>query len=298
MNYHQFLAYRQSLSAISYPLDDLNPYPLQSAIPTTLAGDQRLLASEGRRYYKTARGVRVLLSELLQAFAALHQPLYLPEDVYPVYLELAGEQAEVNTYQSCQTDMFCLPKEHNAVCLITNPLIPEGRYLSQQQLVALDQWLADEPQRWLLIDTVYDFHQYTLKQYFKASHVIFLGSLSKLCLQPQTQGWALSSAPFLDAVFNNNNTLPLPIAIDSAAWLQQQFDHAWQQIITQQYLPCTWKQPEVGYLTVVAGDYKSLYQQFGIAAVPSRVFGIKNKAVSVISCLAQVKSGQIKEVNL
>lgn len=289
MNYAGFLLYQQTLSAVRYPLDDLNPYPLQAIIPDDLSDKPISLTASKQCYYKQSTGVRVLLAELLQTFAQQQHPLYLPEDVYPVYFQLAGEQAKVHAYQSCQMDLFSLPEAHHAVLLITHPLIPEGRYLSQQQLTALDQWLLASPQRWLLIDTVYDFQQQALNAYFSATQVIFLGSLSKLCLQPQTQGWALSNAPFLDAVEQYHTSLPVTKSLASARWLQQQFDLTWQHILAMTDIPNTWQAPEVGYLTVVEGDYQSLYQQLGIATVPSCVFGIKNTSMSVISCLALLK---------
>lgn len=291
MDYHGFLKYRETLSHVRWQLDDLNPYPLRQGIPINLKATNFTLKTSNNGYIKKSQGVRQLLADLLQDFIQANRPIYMPEDVYPVYFQLVKKQANVHSYKSCQIQCFKLAKEENAVYLITNPLIPEGRYLSNQQLATLDQWLLESPQRWLIVDTAYDFWQKAIKNKFKASQIIFLGSLSKLCLQPKTQGWAISKAPFPGALPSTEKTIPL--SISKAYWLQQQFDQAWQSLARQEVLhDFYWRPPEAGYLTIVRCHYKKLYQQLNISAVPNSVFGIRDNNISVISCLSFIKNNQ------
>jgi len=280
MDYAAFLAYRKTLSKVKYALDELNLYPLQAKI----ANNHPLKKFSYKGYIKKSSGIRELLQTLFNDFLKQDKILYLPEDVYPVYFKLAGKSKNIKQYQSCQKSFFNLPKQENAVLLITHPLIPEGRYLSLQQCVALKQWLAESSQRCLIIDSVYDFKQQSLDLFFNLPQVIFLMSLSKIASPLlEKQGWALSQTPFLDSIEKKQESIIIPIG--RAKLLQETFEKAWFEL--KQSLDLV-QIPQVGYLTTIEGNYKDLYQQYGLSCIPNTVFGIKNNNISVISCLAVI----------
>ncbi|MCK5903258.1 MAG: hypothetical protein KAG28_08930 [Cocleimonas sp.] len=283
MDYQQFLAYRNRLSQVELALDQLNPYDLKALLALTTTPSETLVFDESI-YLQHGLSIRALLKALFDQFTQQNHPLYLPEDIYPVYFQLAGETADIKCYQSTEQRLFDLPTQANAVFLISNPLIPEGYYLTATQLKSLDLWLLASTRRYLIIDTVYDFKGEAMATLFVSSRVIFVGSLSKLGLQPQTQAWAIAKTPFLSAEKKQQFLFPAHYGL----CLQEHFEQAWQELLKQEVLPVAWNPPEVGYLTVVECAYETLYQSSKIATIPSRVFGIKNKNISVISCLSLV----------
>ena len=159
-------------------------------------------------------GVRHALSLIFPHLSKSGALLWLPEDVYPVYLELA-RQAEIEPRLFPTLPKPVLPQDTPLVgtaeyLLIANPWKPLGRYLTGDECTALENWLAAAPERRLLIDCVYDlgstFHWTTLKL-GETGRAILLHSVAKGWLWPRTFGVALvgSGDRQLESIFRENS---------------------------------------------------------------------------------------------
>ena len=87
----------------------------------------------------------------------------------------------------------------------------------------------------------------------------------------------------MDSIEKTQENIIIPIG--RATLLQEIFEKSWLELTQSLDLV---QVPQVGYLTTIEGNYKDLYQQYGISCIPNTVFSIKNNNISVISCLAVV----------
>lgn len=142
-------------------------------------------------------GVRDSLNRLFTHAATKSLRLWLPEDNYPVYHELA--KAAGITPMSFPTLPEIrwpeeAPSDQNEFLLLTNPLKPRGRFLDEADAAHLKTWLAASSRRRVLLDTVYAldmrFDARTL-DLFATDQVILLHSLTKGWLHPRLFGVAL-----------------------------------------------------------------------------------------------------------
>ncbi|MDH5328281.1 MAG: hypothetical protein OEZ68_21795 [Gammaproteobacteria bacterium] len=291
MNYQTYLKYRESVhreyrvSNKTHPLlalDELNPYTLLAQITDLHPASCNI--SEGAAYVKSSTGVRQLLREIFTQFINEGYQIALPEDIYPVYFECVPKAAAYHTYPTLKQRELRLPATPKAIALIANPLIPEGNYLSQQQLESINQWLNADPGRWLVCDNVYDFLGTAHLAALATQNVIYVNSLTKLALKPGELGWATCNKPL--AGFTQANP---EHHLNYAPILQQAFSRAWnglQQRLTD--LDPHWRIPQVGYLATVDLNYKTLLRQ-NISAIPIQVFGSQQDDISVLSCLSKVE---------
>jgi aspartate/methionine/tyrosine aminotransferase len=158
------------------------------------------------------RGVRHALSLIFKEAAQGNALLWIPSDVYPTYLELA----RATGIESRIFPTLPEPKLPSApvagrteFLLVTNPWKPLGRCLLDEECSALMDWLTASPQRYLLVDCVYDlgvpFH-FTTQKLMQTGRAILLHSVTKGWLWPKTFGVALlcEARPELESAFRND----------------------------------------------------------------------------------------------
>jgi len=143
------------------------------------------------------RGVRHALSLIFQELARADAALWVPSDVYPVYIELARcAGLEPRVFATLPEPKIPARQANGGVeyLLIANPWKPLGRFLTDQECAALTGWLEASPHRHLLMDCVYDlgapFHATTQKLH-RTGRAILLHSVTKGWLWPRTFGVAL-----------------------------------------------------------------------------------------------------------
>ena len=143
------------------------------------------------------RGVRHALSLIFNEVARDSGLLWIPSDVYPTYLELArAAGVEPQTFQTLPLPE--LPQSRNTsraeYLLLANPWKPLGRFLADQECAVLMDWLETSPNRYLLMDCVYDlgepFH-ITTRMLMETGRAILLHSVTKGWLWPKVFGVAL-----------------------------------------------------------------------------------------------------------
>lgn len=283
MDYAAFKNYRSRLSEQLLSLDDLNPYTLLPDIEKIAKPDVVLIGHVGE-YVLYGSGVRDIIETLFRHYANNDYILVIPSDIYPVYFQLA-QPNPVLTYNSYRRKVFHLPDEERALALITNPIVPEGKYLASSTLNKIDEWLNQSPQRWLIIDQVYDYQHQGRNHRFNSDRVINVGSQSKLALKPNTQGWAISSAVFPGSVKTKHD-----ITIDCYAnFLSQHFSMAWRGLESLlRTVDNNWRAPQTGYLSIINGSHQKLLGH-GAVALPASVYGIPGDDASVLSCLSWLK---------
>ena len=107
-----------------------------------------------------ALGVRDLLSATFSCVQERNQELWLPEDVYPVYWELAKHtdvRARAFTTLPRPDWTFLAQTGECAAVLVPAPLSPVGRLPTDAEIDALFRWLRGSRRRLLIIDAVYTF---------------------------------------------------------------------------------------------------------------------------------------------
>lgn len=284
MNYLQYKQYRVSLAQSLIFLDDLNPYEILPVLQEKYSAHQLEIARKGDFIMKSG-GVRLILKSLFYQFTQQGYSIILPEDIYPVYFELMPGARKAIEYRTCNETRLILPNIEKAVLLIADPLMPEGRYLSRGIYRQLADWLSASENRWLFIDKVYDLRQIKIPSDVLKGNIIYIDSLSKKALMLGEQGWAISSIPCEG--FN-----PVADSVMVSCYsklLQMLYTKAWHNMREEKIIANDlWSVPETGYVTVVNGNYKYFLEN-NIAVIPATVYGVKNKDLSVISCLSQVK---------
>ena len=162
------------------------------------------------------RGVRHALALIFQELARDDATLWIPGDVYPVYLELARD-AGIEPRSFVTLPEPKIPTTHGngsaEYLLITNPLKPLGRFLTDEECTTLTDWLDASPHRHLLMDCVYDlgapFHA-TTQRLQGTGRAILLHSVTKGWLWPKTFGVALlgEGQSQFESAFRNDSPAP------------------------------------------------------------------------------------------
>lgn len=172
-------------------------------------------ANDSRRAL-VSRGVRHALALIFQELARSNATIWIPGDVYPVYLELAraaGVEPRLFTTLPEPKIPANQPNGSPEYLLITNPWKPLGRYLTNKECDALTDWLVASPHRYLLVDCVYDlgapFHVTTQKLH-GTGRAILLHSVTKGWLWPKTFGVALIGEEHsqFESAFRNDSPTP------------------------------------------------------------------------------------------
>jgi aspartate/methionine/tyrosine aminotransferase len=181
--------------------------------------------------------VRHALSLLFRVWSPPNCTWWVPEDVYPVYFELArAGGVEPRTYKTLPQGLAGLwgtissgvnsnwkkhvknvPHERAAslreILLVPNPLKPLGRYLTDSEVDALAAWLIAADDRLVVVDSAYDLTSdlhATTRRLWETGRAMVLHTFTKGWLAPRTFGIALvpeRRAAELSAAFRNDPPL-------------------------------------------------------------------------------------------
>ena len=166
-----------------------------------------------RRAFVTG-GVRDGLDTLFRHLLGKPCLLWLPEDNYPVYHELATAHGHrPKTFPTLPVVQW--PEEAPPVSaeqewlLVTHPLKPRGRSVDNHDAESLLRWLATDDRRRVLLDTVYRLElrfDDLILRLLATKQVIVLHSLTKGWLNPRCFGVVLmpeQDVPVWNPVFRD-----------------------------------------------------------------------------------------------
>ena len=170
--------------------------------------------ADNSRRALVCQGVRHALGLIFAEVASSGAALWLPRDVYPVYMELAHAAGiKPHLFRTLPQPHFPQHQDTGQAefLLIANPLKPLGRFLSEQECAGLKNWLAASPNRQLIVDCVYDlgvpFHPST-RTLAETGQAILLHSVTKGWLWPKTFGVALIGRGHLQLEITFRNAPP------------------------------------------------------------------------------------------
>lgn len=243
------------------------------------------------------RGVRHALSLIFRELARTSAVLWIPADVYPIYIELARSEG-IESRQFPTLPKPQLPRTEPAhgpeFLLVANPWKPLGRFLDVAECSALLQWLEASPHRRLLIDAVYDlgsvFHDSTQKL-LASGRAILLHSVTKGWLWPKTFGVALLPAPWpeIESSFRADapaqeqlrlaeylllHAAQTPAQVrDALAKRKQNFMTVLPRAVTDALLLGEAAHAPGCYLFPVAISFDDLLKRHGVLGIPAGSFG-------------------------
>jgi len=242
---------------------------------------------------RLSTGVRPMLARLFASFARDGRRLLAPEDVYPVYLELAGRAGvTLNTFPTVPQPR--LPEVGVARgpegLLLPEPLVPLGRGLTDSEAMQIQSWLDEDRERLLLLDCVYTFSERftrTAETLLAGGRTVLLHSLAKGFLSPDVAGFAIGPASILAEMAHDiaDGTLATAVqllqdASDLPQRLATEFSRRWGALSQTTGLQV----PATGYFSVLPVPFDELLAR-GQLAVPGSVFGSRTGDWSAVTCL-------------
>lgn len=249
-------------------------------------------------------GVRNSLSLLLKQFAEEKGTLLIPQDVYPVYGQLAI-QAGIESCAFPTIPELLIPNTGRWL-LIPNPLKPAGRWLTSHEVEIVLIWLSQDPARRVLIDAVYNFesriHSTTLR-ILQTGQGFLLHSLSKAWLAPQVMGiclvpepdWARLVSPLrahgpeqtllhkAQVLMRDWHDLPSKVNSELSVRRRRVLDDLPASLRGLAARPF---EGEAGYFFPIHMNFRSALDQCGVLTIPLTVFGSADDEYSVISSLS------------
>jgi len=249
---------------------------------------------------RAGRGVRDLLLRLFKAFDDVEE-IWLPEDVYPVYWELAGAQRPCRGFRTIpEVDWgFLRNTSGRALLVCPIPLSPLGRMPRADEVRDLAGWLGASVKRYFVADCAYscDFSgtQGALAPLLIVERAATLWSCSRPWLLPGVLGVASMPPELASRV--ETTVDPSGTGVAEAAFaittcpdlpLRQQraFAKGWELLSPKiRAAAPDWRPPETGYFSVVTVPFEKLLDEHDILGVPASVFGSKRSDCSVITCL-------------
>ena len=252
-----------------------------------------------------AEGVRDMLSAIFSHVLRDETEVWLPNDVYPVYWQLAADaKIRARGFSTLpQPDWHFLTQagEYAAVVLPI-PLSPLGRLLTDAEARSLMRWLSVSTHRLLIVDAVYTFDfeagRPLLNTLFTefGEQCVVLWSCSKSWLSPGLLG--LAAVPHRLASILQEWTLPptqdnlsairgvLESHPDLCRLQQEAFVIEWQRLMPEIHkTDPDWLPPSTGYFSVVNVSFTRLLNDHGILSVPATVFGATKDDFSIVTCL-------------
>lgn len=260
---------------------------------------------EASRCALVSCGVRDSLAILFRHYAAENAQLWLPSDNYPVYADIARAAGfPTREFATLPEPAWPDAAPHTAteLLLVTNPLKPLGRWLTDSDVAALTAWLAAHPGRRLLLDAVYTFetrfHTTTL-QLLATQQVILLHSLTKGWLHPRLFGVALvpeQDSAILAPVFRaqppsqpnlararelmaSHAGMPEKISLELAAAKERL-----HSAIPPHLVPITGTDAP-GYFVPLAGKWRELLDSTNVLGIPASAFGSQCEDITILSSL-------------
>jgi histidinol-phosphate/aromatic aminotransferase/cobyric acid decarboxylase-like protein len=253
------------------------------------------------------RGVRELLEAAFTVVAGRPAELWLPEDVYPAYWELAraaGLTAHPFALLGAAAWSFLEWGAAEAVAVLPVPLSPLGRWPTRGEQAALLAWLRGSAGRTLLVDAVYTYDfpasEAVLAPLLVTGRCAVLWSCSKSWLRRDALGIA-QVPPAWAAPMQAHTPAPDPTAAialmeeqpDLPSRQEQAFAREWARLATPiRAAAPDWQPPTTGYFSTVAMSPYRLLTDHAILSVPASVFGSRSDDLSVISCLHDLASNE------
>jgi hypothetical protein len=256
-----------------------------------------LTAAGGR--VALSSGVRPLLARLFAGFARQGRRLHAPEDVYPVYLDLAAKAGvELSTFPTVPSPVLpALGLEPGSeALLVPEPLVPLGRQLSDAEADHIRAWLDEDDRRLVVLDCVYTFggrFTKTAEELLSGGRAVLLHSLAKSFLFPDTAGFAVGPESVLGTLGHEISDDARDTAVhllEEAPSLSEQlageFSRRWTRLTQATGIPS----PATGYFSVSPVPFDALLA-CGQLAIPGTVFGASRRDWSAVTCLLTADVG-------
>lgn len=323
MNFAHFQTYRQELLADRPHMKDCAETNLYRALahlmsppPPPVEGTVHRchLASQWTEFQGLPRGtsrqaliscgVRDSLGLLFSHYAQQQVCLWLPEDNYPVYHELAHAAGLTPLpFPTLPEPIWpqTEPAEAAEILLVTHPLKPRGRALNEDDARQLKHWLAASPHRRVWLDTVYQLQpglDDVTRDLLATGQVLLLHSLTKGWLHPRLFGIALVPETDLESLTPVFRAAPPPQPhLAQARYLMR--DHAEMpkavlHALADARAKLTQALPEVmtqalpseppAYLFPVQLSFDELLER-DVLGLPASVFGSPRTDLSFVSSL-------------
>jgi aspartate/methionine/tyrosine aminotransferase len=327
MRFGEFQEFRQRhLSASSSLLDaaETNVYralaPMRPEPPTDVSTVHRCdlarawlrrfeLPEEWSGHAMVCRGVRHGLGVVFHWLRAVEARLWLPSDVYPVYLEMARAAGLAPTFYPTLPAPAVpgSPADHRPeYLLLANPSKPLGRYLSDTECAAVLSWLRESPHRRLLIDSVYDLgtpFAAGTRRLLDTGCAVLLHSVTKGWLWPRTFGVVLlgpaqtglaeafrgdpptsAQLTLADRLLTEHSDVPRQIVDELAARAKRLFERLPDEVL--EAIPTASRTCPGNYFFPVPIPAETLQRECGVLAMPVSVFGESSWSGSVLTSLA------------
>ncbi len=250
-------------------------------------------------------GVRHALATLFAHAKAQQAELWLPRDNYPVYGVLAAAAGITpRTFPTLPEPVFpsAPPTGRPEYLLVTHPMKPLGRWLSDAEADNLIAWSRAHADRRIVIDAVYTFesrlHAATLRL-FRDGRTILLHSLTKGWLEPRLFGIALlaDGDPALRERFRHAppEQANLARATDLLARHARLPDAVGAALRASRVRLVERLPPQLGaglvdaapgYLATCAVDWRAALEEHGVLGLPAEVFGSTAEGQTIFSSLS------------
>lgn len=248
-------------------------------------------------------GVRHSLSLLFKIWASEGKVVLIPDNVYPVYAQLAQAEGLAFKGYSPWPDAWSLSSAKADIILVTNPAKPRGSALSAAEGAALENWLRQAPHRRVVVDAAYNFctpfDPGTLRL-MASDQTIVLHSLSKSWVRPLVMGVALvpeqdierfshsfrAASHFQPELRLAHALLAHDTAFPSALVVElRRLREKLQEVIFAQGCSRNLEATVPTYLFVVEIPFEKMLVQHGVLGIPLSVFGRDSNRHCVLSSL-------------
>lgn len=322
MNFSDYKTWQKSVLENHAPLrlDCLNPFIAmkwsQKTGATATGHPTQMLQNvlgygERDDIVKPIPGVRAALEDIFVDAKRNGWTLALPEDVYPFYwdaAERAGYDAStlIRFPTLPQPDFSPLSVAEDAtIVVLTAPLSPLGRHLNEEEISFLSNWLEEDIERMLVLDTVYDYEtplHPSIWKLWESEQTIILNSMSKTHLQRGLFGIAMLPVGLLMAPKLRRPTPEGEQAATDALThhphhavdQQRAFDAEWKRLTPaiEKMTGQTFTPPENGYMATVNISFQDALSEHNTLVVPASVFGSKKPNLSILTCLHDIGQHQ------
>jgi aspartate/methionine/tyrosine aminotransferase len=255
-------------------------------------------------HFEPTCGVRSALGRLFQRMQERRMELWLPEDVYPFYKQEVSARSpklDVRYFRTIpEVDWSELESARSdAALLITDPLSPTGRFLTNAERKALAAWTQSAENRWVIFDSVYLYSAQLPEHFISGSshhRFIRLLSMSKswllrgvfgCAIGPDAEGdwWkALDLAPTAETI----------VSVLSALSEDPSMPNRQREIFEREWVRREHKLAKyggnacdagAGYFRRVHVNFEKAFNEDGILLVPASVFGSNDNDWSIATCL-------------
>lgn len=262
-------------------------------------------------------GVRDVLAAIFNTVAQDFDEVWLPNDVYPKYWELARDAGiEPMGYDIIPSrlkdniDLSFLDSitSNNAMIVMPAPLSPLGRYLNSYEKGKLSNWVGwagRTNKRSIVFDMVYSFNEgsgeSSIWECMSRENCAALWSCSKSWVQRFAFGVAEVPEEWKDAVsskvsiHDTDHMLRLLSMMREneyfPARLQSYFKTEWERLLPEiKKVRPSFKPPDTGYFSILPFSFDKLYKKHDILGIPPSVFGSDRTDITIISCLYDLQN--------